>query len=87
VPADKRDPFAFLGSRVSEILGVLAKRDGRTKREELRHLICARAFGQLKDLGDDRAAPLVSEGELSERLDVRTLQVSDVSDTSEGTDD
>lgn len=78
MPQDKfenENPLAFLGLKEREILGKLAEMDGRTEHEELKWLIRARAFGRLKDLGDDAAPPQISEDNLAEYLHVKSTKV------------
>jgi hypothetical protein len=82
MPPDKIEPdlLSFLGLREKEILGKLAEMDGRTELEELKWLIRSRAFGRLKDLGDDRVSPQVFEADLSEYLEVKSLRIERVDD-------
>lgn len=81
------EPTIVLGWRDLEILSRLAEVDGRTKVEEMRWLIRARAFGQLKDLGDDHARPQVNESDLPEHLRVRSLDLGRLRSESGDEDD
>lgn len=76
-PLDKleHDALGFLGLREREMLAKLAEREGRTELEQLKWLIRARAFGRLKDLGDDRVGSLSLENELSEIVQVKNLKL------------
>lgn len=77
MPPDRLDEdlLSFLPLRESEALQRLADIDGRTKLEELKWLIRARAFGRLQDLGDGRVDPQVFESDLSEYLQVKGLHL------------
>lgn len=67
--------LVVLGLQDTEILEKLAILDGRSLVEELRYLTRGRAFGRLKDLGDDRALPQVRIEDLSDFVPVKSLHL------------
>ena len=54
-----QDVLAGLPVRQRELLRILSEQDGRTELLELLWLIEARAAGRLKDIGDEKATPIV----------------------------
>ena len=58
---DEVSGLAFLPIRQRELLRILAEQDGRTEIRELLWLIEARAAGKLKDIGDEKATPIVPQ--------------------------
>lgn len=77
------DQLAFLGLEISEMVTLLAKRDGRTPIEEVKYLIMARFSGQHKDLGDDRSPVRLHQSDLSQILRVASLDIEPSRDESD----
>ena len=75
MPPDNGDVLQFLGMNERKMLEKLANRSGRTELEELKWLIRSRAFGHLKDLGDDRGSFRVYETDLVPGIHVDSVEI------------